>query len=69
MKKIKNVKISPGCISCGTCEVVCPKVFHIKNVSTVISGADFVEHSDCIREAAEVCPVGVIDLELSDDVE
>ena len=28
-KKIKEVKISPGCISCGTCAVVCPKVFNI----------------------------------------
>ena len=52
----------PGCISCGTCQAVCPEVFEVKPTSMVKSGADFVENDEPIREAAEICPVSVIDV-------
>jgi ferredoxin len=63
MKRIKNVTISPGCISCGTCEVVCPKVFYLDDVSCIHKNVDLTEYQECIKEAAEMCPVEVIKIE------
>ena len=60
---MKKVYIEPGCITCGTCEAVCPKVFKVTDVSRVIESADFKEHKDLIKEAAEICPVSVIKYE------
>jgi ferredoxin len=62
-KKIKTVRIAPGCITCSTCAAICPKVFEIKAISTVKPGADFDSNADDIREAAEMCPVEVIKVE------
>jgi ferredoxin len=53
----------PGCISCGTCEAVCPEVFEITNVSVLKNDADFQANEESIREAAEICPISVIDVE------
>ena len=73
MKKIKGVKVLSGCISCGTCAVVCPKVFRINSAgdgfSHVKEGTNLAEHSDCIKEAAEMCPVQVIKIEWDDSGE
>lgn len=63
MKRIKVVRVLPGCIGCGTCAVVCPKVFHINSISQVIEGVDPNEHKNCIEEAAEMCPVDAIEFE------
>jgi ferredoxin len=63
MEKIKGVRVLPGCISCGTCEAVCPDVFFIDGVSKVRDDAVIEENQDCIKEAAEMCPVGVIEIE------
>ena len=60
---IKNVKIIPGCISCGTCEVVCPAVFEVKDISYVKNDAQFNENVNEIEEAVEMCPVSVIKIE------
>ena len=62
-KKIKKVTIEPGCIACGTCQVLCPEVFEIDQISQVKAGADLDAHASVIREAAEICPVGVIVIE------
>lgn len=62
MKKIKAVNVLPGCISCGTCAVVCPKVFQIDSVSRVKENIDLQEHKDCIQESADMCPVRVIEV-------
>ena len=62
-KKIKAVRITPGCISCGTCEAVCPKVFVVKGVSEVLPNPDLVANADEIREAADLCPVSVIQVD------
>ena len=57
---IKNVIIEEGCIACGTCESICPKVFKVEDHSTIIPGADFVTYDAQIRQAVESCPMGVI---------
>ena len=62
-KKIKNVKIIPGCISCGTCEAICPQVFEVKDISYVKQDACFDQHAEEIEEACEMCPVSVIQAE------
>lgn len=58
--EIKNVEIVPGCISCGTCEFVCPWVFQVKEVAEVKKNVSFNNFTSAIEEAAESCPVGVI---------
>jgi ferredoxin len=60
---IKKVFIKPGCITCGLCEFVAPKVFEVTDVSHVIPGADLVANQAEIKEAALMCPVEVIGYE------
>jgi ferredoxin len=60
---IKKVKIIPGCVSCGTCQVICPQVFVVKEVASVIQDADLEMYEDEILEAAQMCPVGAIEIE------
>lgn len=62
-KKIKNVKIIPGCISCGTCEEICPQVFEVRDISYVKQNIQFQGLEDEIEEACEMCPVSVIETE------
>lgn len=60
---IKNVKIVPGCISCGSCEAICPKVFEVRDIAYVKKDVNFNEQADDVREAADMCPVSVIKVE------
>jgi ferredoxin len=60
MKKITKVEITPGCVSCGTCMVICNQVFELNGIATVKPDADVEKHADRIREAAEMCPVHAI---------
>ena len=60
---MKKVKILPGCISCGTCEVVCSAVFEVTDISHVKENADLQENEEKVREAAQACPVGAIEVE------
>jgi ferredoxin len=60
---MKNVKIEPGCISCGSCEFIVPEVFQVIGTSQVTAGVDFEKFSALIREAAAKCPVQVIKIE------
>lgn len=57
-----KVRIEEGCIACGACESFCSDVFKVEDVATVdeskISG-----NEDCIKEAADSCPVSVIQIE------
>ena len=57
---IKKVWIEEGCSSCGLCEEICPEVFKLEDVATVIGGVNFADYEDKIKEAAESCPVEVI---------
>ena len=68
-KKIKKVSITPGCISCGSCEAVCPDIFEVPTIAHVKEGSeqDFDQYAEPIREAADMCPVGVIQLDEHDD--
>ena len=62
MKKLelKRVYIEPGCVSCGSCEAVCPEVFKIDDIACVIKDADLESNKDSIKKAAQNCPVDVI---------
>lgn len=62
-KEVKKVTISPGCISCGTCEVICPKVFELKGTATVRSEVEVQKYKECVQEAAEMCPVKALEIE------
>ena len=57
---ISKVWIEDGCTSCGLCEEICPEVFKLEDVATVIQGVNYAEYADKIKEAAESCPVEVI---------
>jgi len=61
---ITNVWVEQECTLCGLCESICPEVFKLGDESAeVIEGADFAANEDCIKEAAESCPVEVIKYE------
>ncbi|MCF8332384.1 MAG: ferredoxin [Bacteroidales bacterium] len=60
---IKKVWIEEGCTSCGVCEDLAPEVFKMEDEAEVIEGADLQANEDLIREAAEECPVEVIQFE------
>lgn len=57
-----NVKIEDGCIACGACESICDAVFTIEDVA-VVNQAAVPDNIDCVKEAADACPVGVIIIE------
>lgn len=61
---IKKVSIIPGCISCGTCEVICKEVFTVKDISYVNESVDPNVFADAVIEAADMCPVSVIKVEI-----
>ena len=54
-----KVKIEEGCIACGACESFCPDVFKVEDVATV-NDANVAGNEDCVKEAADACPVSVI---------
>ncbi|MGM0612340.1 MAG: ferredoxin [Bacteroidota bacterium] len=60
---IKKVWIEEGCTACGVCEDLAPDVFKIDDEAEVIEGADLSANEELIREAAEECPVEVIQFE------
>ena len=62
-KTLRRVYIEPGCVSCGSCEAVCPDVFKINDIACVIEGADLESNKDMIKKAAQNCPVDVIKYE------
>ena len=57
---ITKVWVEEDCTSCGICESLCPEVFLIKDISTVIEGVDYSKYERHIKGAAESCPVDVI---------
>lgn len=48
------------CIGCGTCEVLCPKVFKLNAEAKI----DVISQEDtaCAKNAAESCPVQAIEV-------
>ena len=59
---MKKIKVLPGCISCGTCQMICPDVFEVTDVSHVKPDVDFEKNKENIEQAAQMCPVGVIEV-------
>ena len=57
-----NVKIEDGCIACGACESICDAVFTVEDTVVVNQNA-VADNIDCVKEAADACPVGVIVVE------
>ena len=61
-EKIMKVTITDACIACGACESVCDAVFSVEDVAVV--NADAVAgNEDCVKEAADCCPVNAIEVE------
>lgn len=57
-----SVKINENCIGCGACESICEAVFSVDGVATV-NEAEVAANMDSVKEAAEACPVGAIEVE------
>lgn len=57
-----NVSVNDSCIACGACTSMCSDVFYMEEKAEVnhdsISG-----HEDCVKAAAESCPVYAIEVE------
>jgi ferredoxin len=57
---ITKVWIEEDCTACGVCEDICPDVFLVKDISTIIEDVNYAEFTAKIKEASESCPVDVI---------
>jgi len=53
------------CIGCGSCEEICPAVFHVGEVTgkSEVMDAEACEYAGCCEAAEENCPVDAITLE------
>ncbi len=57
-----NVKVNDSCIGCGACESICDAVFSVEDVAKVNEAA-IAGNEDCVKEAADSCPVSAIEVE------
>jgi ferredoxin len=61
---VTKVWVEEDCTLCGVCEDLCGDVFSMgEETTTIIDGADLEANTDCIKEAAENCPVEIIKFE------
>ena len=56
------VKVNDSCIACGACESICDAVFSIED-RAVVNEAAVADNIDSVKEAADACPVGAIEVE------
>jgi ferredoxin len=56
-----NVTVNDSCIGCGACESICETVFHVEDRACVEASA-ITGNEDCVKEAADACPVGAIEV-------
>ncbi|MBQ3641375.1 ferredoxin [bacterium] len=56
-----KVSVNGNCIACGACESVCDAVFSIEDTAKVNEAA-VAGNEDCVKEAADCCPVNAIEL-------
>lgn len=64
---VTKVWVEEECTICGVCEDLCPEVFSVGDDTTeIIAGADFESNTDCIKEAADNCPVEIIKFEVEE---
>ncbi|RAI14317.1 MAG: 4Fe-4S ferredoxin [Candidatus Melainabacteria bacterium] len=57
-----TVKVNDECIACGACESICDAVFSIEDKAVVDESA-VADNIDAVKEAADACPVGAIEVE------
>jgi ferredoxin len=57
---ITKVWVEEDCTACGVCADICPEVFEIKDIATIIEGVKFSDYEAQIKDAADSCPVEVI---------
>ena len=57
-----DVKVEDSCIACGACESICDAVFSIED-KAIVNAASVADKVDCVKEAADACPVGAIVIE------
>lgn len=57
-----TVKVNDSCIACGACESICDAVFSIED-RAVVNEAAVADNIDAVKEAADACPVGAIEVE------
>ena len=57
-----NVTINDSCIACGAFESICDAVFSIDDKAVVDEEA-VADNADSVKEAADACPVGAIEVE------
>ena len=57
-----KVNVNESCIACGACESICEAVFSVEDVAKVNASA-VAANEDCVKEAADACPVGAIEIE------
>ena len=55
-----NVIIEDSCIGCGACASICDAVFSVED-RAVVKEAGVAGNEDCVKEAADACPVGAIE--------
>ena len=61
---MEKVWVEDGCTLCGLCVDQCPDVFKMSDTTAmVVNGVDLEKNEDCIRTAADSCPVDVIKYE------
>ena len=60
-EKIMNVLANDSCIGCGACESICDAVFSVED-RAVVKEAGIAGNEDCVKEAADACPVGAIEV-------
>jgi len=66
---MKKLWIEPGCITCGMCEFIAPKVFEVTDVSHIKPDADLQENAELIEQSVIECPVLVIKFQETDDTQ
>ncbi len=56
-----KVTVNDSCIGCGACESICDAVFIVEDRACVKADA-VAENEDCVKEAADACPVSAIEI-------
>ena len=56
-----NVIVNDSCIGCGACESICDAVFQVED-RAVVKEAGIAGNEDCVKEAADACPVSAIEI-------